>query len=300
MMMAGVKFGKLRVRNGGMLLSVIVASRDGRMPRGLNEDPRLELVVVKGVKPVGRARNEGLARATGDYIAWVDSDDEVTDDWLNEILRGLDACPDVLVLGHTWMLEEHVGREKIWSGGDLLESVLSQRILRPEMWNYVVRRELWDGIRFDDAARTLEDWDVAPRLLMKAREVGCVRRSVYRYRARAGSLTHRADESMQREVFVRALARIPQLKRLGLWRRYGRMATGGVGYMVYCCAETLALSGNARCETKRAAERWIRWHLPGLLVAPAPGTFRVKWLLAALGCWDAVRWYYSRMQGRKI
>jgi len=260
----------------------------------------VELIVVKGVSPVGKARNEGLSRATGDYIAWVDADDEVGERWLEEIFGALESAPDVVVVGHKWMMNADFGFEKIWRGGDLLGSVLRQDVICSELWNKVTRRVLWEGVWFDDTARTMEDWDVLPCVLAKAKKVVVIERPLYRYYANAGSLTHQADESMQREVFERAIGRIEEIKRLGLWEKYGRAAMSGVSCAVYCCAEQLALAGNAESATMRDAERWLRRRLPALLMVPARVTYKAKWALAAFGLWNVVKWYYAKVQGRKL
>lgn len=71
-------------------LSVIVPTLDGAVPASLEKAcagrTDVEVVVVKGVSPVGKARNEGLRRAKGEWVAWADSDDEVAGDWLEAIL----------------------------------------------------------------------------------------------------------------------------------------------------------------------------------------------------------------------
>lgn len=292
-----------------MILSVIVLSLKGEIPQSLREQVEgrtdVELVVVRGVSPIGKARNVALARVTGDYIAWVDADDEVSDDWLTEILSALAvSMPDVLTIGHKWVMPDGSALERVWRGGDLLGAVLSQRAiapgLTPEMWSFVIRRALWDGVRFDDAARVLDDWEVVPQLLSRATKVVRIEKPLYRYFARADSNSHQTDEAMQRDAFERAVGRIAEIKRLGLWEKYGRIAMVGIGYVVYCSAEMLALTGASDSPTKREEERWIRWRLPMLLTGPSRLTFKVKWALAAFGLWGVVRWYYVRIQGRKI
>ena len=132
-----------------MKLSVIVPSLTGEVPQSLRAQvlayADVEIVAVKGISPVGRARNEGLDRAKGDYIAWVDGDDEVTDDWLDTVLDALSAEPDAVIIGHRWEVAGDAGPIKIWRGEDLLGDVLRQETIFGELWTKILRHELWDG-----------------------------------------------------------------------------------------------------------------------------------------------------------
>ena len=263
-----------------MKLSVIVPSKTGEMPRGLKEDPRIELVIVKGVCPVGRARNEGLGRATGDYIAWVDADDEVKDDWFDEIWAALKSRPDVVVLGHEWVMPNGFFFTRIWKGTDLLGDVLAQRGLRSEMWNYVIRRALWKGIQFNDSSRTHEDWEIVPRLLMQARTVVPLGKAVYCYRANPASLTHQHEDlSMQREAYDRSVARIDEIRSLGLWQRHGLDTLIGIANTIYL---------------NPYAGPWFRRQLVKLLTSTASFRQKAIWILSALGLRNVIEWRYGR------
>ena len=292
-----------------MKLSVIVPSLAGEVPQSLRaqvlERTDVEVVVVKGVSPVGRARNEGLDRAKGDYIAWVDGDDEVTNDWLETILRALSTEPDAVVIGHKWKTAADAGLIKIWRGEDLLGDVLRQETIFGELWTKILRRELWNGVHFDDRARTLEDWDVMPHVLKNVGKVVRVERALYCYYARPGSLTHQLSVDMQCELLRRALARIGVIRRLGLWEKYARETMEGVATMVYGCFEGLefdntAERGEMADQLKSEARAWLIRHLPRLLLGPAKLTYKVKWLLTGVGLCRIIRWYYVRVQGRKF
>lgn len=66
----------------------------------------VEVIVVRDVLPVGRARNEGLGQATGDYVWFVDGDDLVAP-WAAEALGAAvadvtvrESVPDIVMFGY--------------------------------------------------------------------------------------------------------------------------------------------------------------------------------------------------------
>ena len=214
-------------------LSVIVVSRTGHVPASVARavavhSDDVELILVSGVSPVGRARNEGLDRARGAFIAWVDDDDEVTDDWLDEILKAIkEPEADVVVFGHEWCVSDDDHRVKIWHGTDLLKDLFIDRDIFSTLWDKVTRRTLWDGIRFDDAALTSEDWDVLPHVLVRARCTVRIAKALYSYRWHPGSLTTTPSAQMLDDARARAAARM-KLRGDPAFAAYRRVIVQGV------------------------------------------------------------------------
>lgn len=54
--------------------------------------------VDNGQKKIGTKRNDLLNRAAGEYVAFVDDDDRVSNTYIQDILQGLILNPDVLTL----------------------------------------------------------------------------------------------------------------------------------------------------------------------------------------------------------
>ncbi len=178
-------------------LSVIIPTLDGTIPpsaAALGATCDIELVVVKGVRPVGRARNEGLRRAQGEYIAWIDADDEITSDWAERVLAAIATGVDCAVID---VDSETHGRKFHWrdSGRGLFADMLTGSIIFG-MYAFVVKREKYAGIIFDEGRRQSEDARVLAELLPRVKTAVSVGYA-YRYRYNANSLMHtssRADE----------------------------------------------------------------------------------------------------------
>ena len=49
-------------------------------------------------KGVSAARNTGLKKAKGEYIAFIDSDDMVSEDYIEQILKAIETDPDTVYL----------------------------------------------------------------------------------------------------------------------------------------------------------------------------------------------------------
>lgn len=161
-----------------MTLSVIVPTIDASVP-SLPSNPCVETIVVRGVSPVSAARNEGLSRATGEYIAWVDADDEVSEDWLSSILQGLEARPDVLSFNARVIWTDGKRPSYVIGGTAYAADVMAERT-NGQLWNKVIRRELFDGLEFQGAVH--EDYRLLCNLLPRARSFAHIPKTLYIYR----------------------------------------------------------------------------------------------------------------------
>lgn len=238
-------------------------------------DVEHELVVVEGVSPVGAARNEGLRRATGDWIAWADADDEVEEAWFPEICRALvranapgseidDIVFDMTSVTPTRETVCAYGRDGLVDGPTMRDDLLRDIRLGSYSWLHVTSRRLWADERFEEIA-AMEDYVTLPRVLGRARRILPVPRPLYRYIARPGSLT----TGDRQEEIVRTIYRRGE--------EYGGCAVIGTSLGAYNFLYN-------REDRDGSARRWIRRHLVcALLDRELTPKWKLKLVLAAAG-----------------
>lgn len=250
-----------------MTLSIIVPTIDAKVP-SLPPDPSVETIVVRGVSPVSAARNEGLSRATGEYIAWVDSDDEVSEDWLSSVLQGLETKPDVLSFNvrAVW-LDGKRSSYKILGPADAAD-VMAERT-NGQLWNKVIRRELYNGLSFKGTAH--EDYRLLCELLPRAKAFAHIDKELYVYRRSVKGLSRHSDVSLGRTAILGLIEFCE--KAPDKWRREIRKG--------------VALRAADFCrnaESSPELRKFIRKALPSICIDNGLSIrVKIKCLLASLG-----------------
>ena len=291
-----------------MKLSVIIPAwkAESTLPRCLasvrrsveaagKEAATCETVVVQDVSPVGRARNEGMRRATGDYLVWVDADDEVEEVWWREISTALADRPDALVFDCTLVWPDGRRQMNPWGRNGkitsrrLLTDMLRGIRLQSWLFTKVLRRELFDGLRFDEDVRLMEDFLLLPHVVRRVNSVRYLPRSLYLYRQRESSLTHLVNARVRRTGFELACRRAAEINA-------PLAAVECACMMAFSAIAADALFG---ADDSSAAIGYVRRHaVRTLLDTELPLTWKVKFLVCALGR-GAVR-SFAKMRGWNV
>ena len=135
---------------------------------------------------VSSARNRGLQEAKGDYIVFIDSDDLVTEDYIEQIFKAIESEPDTVYI--SWRsIDRRLGKV-IQSEADEFNP------WNRCVWNRVFKREWLNGLMFNESKCVAEDDDFLNRL-PEAKTKTYIPKQIYLYRSgREGSLTYRARQ----------------------------------------------------------------------------------------------------------
>ena len=190
-------------------------------------DARVQ-VIHKENGGVSSARNVGLQAAEGEWIAWVDSDDWISQDMVEYLLDGaLQNRADAAVCGRY-----EVHPKKMYAHGPETAGVLTpeqalrklldvnDREIENYLWDKLWRRSLFEGIRFPEG-KTFEDFAVVFRLFERCERIACLPEAKYFYLQRSGDIMRDASLANHLNRYEAAKTRYDGM--IGAWPQFEDM-----------------------------------------------------------------------------
>ncbi len=236
---------------------------------------------------VSAARNAGLELAGGDYIAWIDSDDTVAEDWFPQIYDVIAReAPDVIVFDSLRMeatchTPERYGRP----GGVVAKQTMLDDIARDirmlsGLPNKVIKASCYRDVRFGNEV-ILEDYSRIFSILETAETFFYIPRFLYFYWQREDSLVH--SSTPERSFFcVNAAIRRKQM----LYPNYQTAATAGVAVqmVLFCRARAYDRRYLSYQKEYRFCLGYLRHHIGELMRdSETPNKWKLKFMLLSLG-----------------
>ncbi len=175
-------------------------------------------VLHKSNEGLSAARNSGLDIAVGEYFCFVDSDDYVSRELCDRVMKAF-TDNDAQIISFGCKLVDDGGKI-IGSTESIHNTVLNREDALRELvtgninnyyWNKVYKRHIFDDIRCP-AGRAWEDLATMYKLFLKADSIYTLSEELYFYRQREGSISSVITESALVDIFSAKLNRYEHLK----------------------------------------------------------------------------------------
>jgi glycosyltransferase involved in cell wall biosynthesis len=157
----------------------------------------------------GKARNSALQVAQGEYISFIDSDDWIADDMLQEMSYLMSSNNvDIVVMSHyTIDLDNSIKKventvvDKIINRIDATSLILEDKIIYSFAWDKLYKRKLFEGVKYPEN-RIIEDIPTTYKLINNAENIFLSNKAYYYYvrRETSSCLNINPDVTMKRKL----------------------------------------------------------------------------------------------------
>ena len=165
------------------------------------KDKRL-IIIDKKNDGVAMARNDGIKKATGEYITFIDSDDYIESTMYEEMYnkaKELDldmiAC-DINII--------YPDKEVVVSS-NITDSTTNKDLMidaYAAMWNKLYKREMIKDLKFSKGINLCEDVEFLYKVYSRVKRVGSINKPFYNYIQRPNSLTYVYDDKIYHTITV--------------------------------------------------------------------------------------------------
>ncbi len=149
------------------------------------------------------ARNTGINAATGEYIAFVDSDDYIESAMYEELLDNLIKTQADMSIGGVWYEEENgtkyspypIGITRVWNKEESLIELNSFKYFNMSFCDAIFKRDLFEGSGYGEGAlrfpkgKLCEDFYLMHRIVARTERVTYTSTPFYHYVQRGNSIS---------------------------------------------------------------------------------------------------------------
>ena len=173
------------------------------------------------------ARNTGILNATGEFITFIDGDDFVESNYLEELYHtALKNDSEIVVGSYKEFNEEdnnyyiHIFdyREEHYEYSELIENIaqIERRGIEFETsWGTLFHKRLFENVLFP-VGKNIEDTRTNYKLYMESCKTTYIHKDLYVYRIRKGSLINSMTEKLLTDILEALLERIAVLSLVGI------------------------------------------------------------------------------------
>lgn len=173
-------------------------------------------VIHKENGGLSSARNAGIDIATGEYVAFIDSDDWIESDFvevLEKLLTENDAdfsvCGMITDYGNA-IVKNHINYYKAFKADK--KEIFNQIIINPDFYGYacnkLFKKDIICNLRFDETLMSCEDLDFCVRLAAKCNSAVYTNEKFYHYMQHSASMTGETGYSPRKLSVLKAYENI--------------------------------------------------------------------------------------------
>ena len=172
----------------------VIVVNDGTKDNSMDIVKDYDVIVINQKNQgLSAARNNGLKKAKGEYILFLDSDDYIEKDLLKELDKSISNKPDVVRFQIQEVYEDKINKfeEEPFSNKDGVEafSIISKYHFVENAWTYLYRKKYLQDNNFTFKEATIhEDFGLIPLVIIKAKIVNSISYIGYNYVQRDGSI----------------------------------------------------------------------------------------------------------------
>lgn len=173
------------------------------------KDNRIKLL-LKENGGLSDARNYGIPYATGDYIAFIDSDDMIHTSYIEYLLDLVEKYDgDISICGYksfynsddNIVVNDKKDSIEIFNSNDALEQLLYNKKIQCSAWGKLYKKELLKEIRYP-VGKLFEDIGTTYKLFYKAKNIILGKKRLYYYFIRNDSISHMSFNSRNMDSLV--------------------------------------------------------------------------------------------------
>lgn len=178
------------------------------------KDSRIK-VIHKNNGGISKARNCGIDKATGEYLMFVDSDDWIDENTVEELYRiakneNVDIVSYSLIKEYSENTVNNINDVKycIYYKEEFYEKLIDDDNVAGFVWNKFFKRSLIGNQRFDSDLHCCEDLEFCSRVFMNCCKVAYTTCKFYHYRQRLDSITGNFDYNPKMLSLIKAYQKI--------------------------------------------------------------------------------------------
>ncbi len=160
-------------------------------------DSRIQIINQEN-QGLSAARNNALAMAEGDYIGFVDGDDQISSNMYEKMYDNICNQNADICMCNFYCLKENgnislpqtnfnISENLVVEGEDKLKTIIYHNNMF--VWNKLYKKYLFDNVSFP-VGKTYEDAFVIPNVVNKANKLATISDCLYYYTVRKNSITH--------------------------------------------------------------------------------------------------------------